>query len=108
MRSDRQIDLSDLHKTLVGEILAREAGRMGMVKVFGSRANGRAKPSSDLDLVIFPPASEEALGNLRLAFEESDLPIEVDVVAWSAINAVRLREEIERDGVEWPFADHAV
>lgn len=102
MRSNRKIDLSDRHKRLVTEILAREAGRIGTVKVFGSRANGRAKLSSDLDLVIFPPASEKVLGDLRLAFEESDLPIEVDVLAWSAIDVPRLREEIERDGVEWP------
>jgi uncharacterized protein len=86
---------------MVDAILSRESQRIGPVKVYGSRATGRARPSSDLDLVVYPPASPRALGDLRLAFEESDLPIFVDVVAWDTIRSNRLRAEIERDAVDW-------
>lgn len=53
---------------------------------FGSRVNGQAKRHSDLDLAL---KADEALNwrqlaQLREAFEESDLPIRVDVVDWAA------------------------
>lgn len=101
MSSSKEIQLSERHKAIVDAILAREKQRIGKVSVFGSRATGRARPSSDLDLVVYPPASPEALGNLRLALEESDLPIFVDVVAWASINSDQLRAEIQRDAIEW-------
>ncbi len=57
------------------------------VCVFGSRATGRARPFSDLDLLVTLPASliwsERA--DLRDAFEASDLPFRVDVVEASAL-----------------------
>lgn len=52
---------------------------------FGSRARGRAKRFSDLDLALAPDQAIEwrTLARLREAFEESDLSISVDVVDWS-------------------------
>jgi predicted nucleotidyltransferase len=81
--------------------LATVDGQIGAVKIYGSRATGRARPSSDLDLVVFPPASDSVIGELALAFEESDLPIFVDVLAWEHISNPVLRAEIERDAI--PF-----
>lgn len=56
------------------------------VYAFGSRVNGRAKRYSDLDLVLQTedPLNWQQLAQLREAFEESDLPIRVDVVDWAA------------------------
>jgi predicted nucleotidyltransferase len=53
---------------------------------FGSRVLGRAKKFSDLDLVLRPdqPLSWQAMTQVRQAFEESDLPIMVDVIDWNA------------------------
>ena len=101
MNLTKEIQLSDRHRAIVDAILAREGQRIGRVKVFGSRATGRARPSSDLDLVVYPPASPNSLGDLRIALEESDLPIFVDVVAWDSIRSDRLRTEIERDALDW-------
>ncbi len=58
------------------------------VWAFGSRAGGTPKPHSDLDLVnIEPPAVTQAtLSLLKLAFEESDLPIRVDIVLFSELD----------------------
>ena len=36
-----------------------------------------------------------------MAFEESELPIFVDVIDWGSITLPRLREEIERDAIDW-------
>jgi predicted nucleotidyltransferase len=52
------------------------------VRVFGSRATGRARPYSDLDLLVLQPPSLAWLqrADLRDWFEASTLPFRVDVV----------------------------
>ncbi len=56
------------------------------VRMFGSRARGKPKPYSDLDLVIMgdTPLPLSTLGQLRDAFANSDLPWRVDVVDWAS------------------------
>jgi predicted nucleotidyltransferase len=53
-----------------------------LVRVFGSRATGRARPFSDLDLLFVQPArlTWEQRADLRERFEASELPFRVDVV----------------------------
>ena len=46
------------------------------IRVMGSRAEGRSKPFSDLDL--------RALGQLRDAFDDSNLPFAVDIIEWAS------------------------
>ena len=50
--------------------------------VFGSRATGRARPYSDLDILISSaaPLDWRARADLQDAFEASNLPFRVDVV----------------------------
>jgi predicted nucleotidyltransferase len=52
------------------------------VWVFGSRATGRARPYSDLDILISSPTPLDwrARADLQDAFEASNLPFRVDVV----------------------------
>jgi uncharacterized protein len=52
------------------------------VRVFGSRATGRARPFSDLDLLIVEPArlSWAQRAELHDRFEASALPFRVDLV----------------------------
>jgi predicted nucleotidyltransferase len=56
------------------------------IRVMGSRATGRAKPFSDLDLVIMgdEPVELGTMGQLREAFDESSLPFAVDIVEWAS------------------------
>lgn len=56
------------------------------VWAFGSRVTGTAKPYSDLDIAIITdqPLSMECLATIKDAFDESDLPVRVDVVDWAA------------------------
>ncbi|NML14944.1 nucleotidyltransferase family protein [Azohydromonas caseinilytica] len=59
------------------------------VWAFGSRATGRCKPWSDLDLAVggtqrLPSALHAELCE---AFAESDLPFKVDVLDWSSADA---------------------
>lgn len=59
------------------------------VWVFGSRATHRARPFSDLDLLITRPAclSWAQRAALRDGFEASDLPFRVDVVEAGGLDA---------------------
>ena len=76
------------------------------VWVFGSRALGKAKPFSDLDLIVAygAPAEFRILHALKEAFSESRLPYRVDVHDWNAIPEVwkseilKVRELIYSDG----------
>ena len=70
------------------------------VWAFGSRVTGTAKPYSDLDLALIThqPLSLEKTAILKEAFDESDLPIRIDVVDWAATSKP-FRKIIERDKV---------
>ncbi|MDE2597515.1 MAG: nucleotidyltransferase domain-containing protein [Sphingomonadales bacterium] len=105
MPKTQAITLNPRQRAIVSGILAAAQGRIGAVKVFGSRATGRARPASDLDLVVFEPAPPDELARLRQAFDESLLPITVDLVAWDRIDSAAMRAEIERDAVPWELGE---
>src|SRR5258708_4134182 len=83
-----RIDLSPEHRRLVLDLLAEQLPVSAQVWVFGSRATGRARRYSDLDLAIDAgrPLSLDETAILREAFEDSDLPYKVDLVDWHAIS----------------------
>lgn len=70
------------------------------VWAFGSRVTGTAKPFSDLDLAVITeqPLSLERMASIKDAFDDSDLPIRVDVVDWAATSA-SFQEIIRRNYV---------
>jgi type I restriction enzyme S subunit len=81
------------------------------VWAFGSRATGRAKPYSDLDLAILgsQPLPLSTLAELTDDFSESDLRFKVDIVDW-ATTSPRFRKiiEAERVVVQGPAATDTV
>ena len=89
------LQLSEEQRTMVQALLARHLPG-AEVWAYGSRANGAAKPWSDLDLVAFAsPAQQNAVAKLREAFEESDLPFRVDLFVWDEIPET-FRENIRK------------
>ncbi len=68
------------------------------VKVFGSRIKGTFRENSDLDLAIVGNGKLGFLkiGELKLSFEESDLPFRVDVLDYNSISQ-NFRNIIDRD-----------
>jgi predicted nucleotidyltransferase len=93
------IDIAPDQLRIVLDILHRHvSGRP--VWAFGSRATGKAKPYSDLDLAIITetPVPLSALAGLAEAFSESDLPWRIDVVDWSTTSEA-FRKIISRDKV---------
>lgn len=77
------------------------------VWAFGSRVGSSAKRFSDLDLAVIAPTELPArrLALLAYAFEDSDLPIKVDLIDWqSASPAFRKRIAAHHEVVHAPSA----
>ena len=93
------IDLNPNHLATVKAILAEHVPECE-IRAFGSRVTWTAKDYSDLDLAVVGegPVDWRTLGRLKEAFEESDLPMQVDVLDWHAISE-SFRNVIERDCV---------
>ena len=91
------VDLNPTHRAIVEHILAEHVPECE-VWAFGSRATWNARDTSDLDLAVVGdgPLSSRVLTMLREAFEESRLPMQVDVIDWNAITD-SFREFIESD-----------
>jgi len=82
-----KIDLNPVYLEIVKDIISKNAPGLE-IWVFGSRVNGTAKKFSDLDLAIISPEplTLNLMTKLQNAFSESDLPIKIDIVDWSAIS----------------------
>jgi len=92
------LDLRPEHLVLVRKILARHAPGV-RAWAFGSRATGNAERFSDLDIALDGDTDLDIaiLADLRHAFQESDLPITVDVLDLCAARPdFRMRIERER------------
>jgi predicted nucleotidyltransferase len=80
------LELSAADQDLVLRILAAHLPQKAKAWVFGSRATGRARKYSDLDVAVDAgrALTLDELAALREAFSESDLAYRVDVVDWCA------------------------
>jgi uncharacterized protein len=80
--------LSADHRRLVLTILRAHLPEGAEAWVFGSRATGRARRYSDLDLAIDAgrPLTLDERARLAEAFRDSDLPYRVDLVDWHGID----------------------
>jgi predicted nucleotidyltransferase len=81
------VDMVPEHRRLVMEVLRAHLPAGAAVWVFGSRAIGRARRYSDLDLAIDAGRclTLDEVAVLAEAFSDSDLPYRVDIVDWYAI-----------------------
>jgi type I restriction enzyme S subunit len=104
MTEPRRVDLPAEQRGLVWQILRANLPPAVEVWVFGSRATGRARRYSDLDLAIDAgrPLTLDETACLAEAFSESDLSYRIDVVDWRATDD-RFRQIIARDRV--PLAE---
>jgi len=103
MTHAKSLDMSAAELAIVQEILFRHVPN-ARVYLFGSRATGRAKKFSDLDLCIKAdkPLGLNVMSALAEDFSESDLPWKVDVVDWSTTNP-DFRKIIDQDKMVLEF-----
>lgn len=94
----RQIDLPPEHRAQVLGIIRRRLPN-ARVWVYGSRAKGRARRYSDLDLMLDDHGQAIAgriMGDLDEDFDESNLPIIVELHDMALTDA-RFLERVRRD-----------
>lgn len=77
------------------------------IRVFGSRATGRSRSTSDLDLVIYG-ADSRTICLIVDALEDSFLPMTVDLVAYETITSDLLRQHIDRVAKPLPLGEGAL
>jgi uncharacterized protein len=111
MSGSPHIDLPEDYRLLVLHIIRANLPRSTKIWVFGSRATGRARRYSDLDLTIDAgrPLTLDEIAKLTEAFCDSDLPFKVDLVDWRNVDG-RWRQRIVAERValiEIPHPDVA-
>ena len=67
-----------------------------VVKIFGSRANGNFKPTSDIDLVMFGKISNKQLRHIAFKLDELPTPYKFDVLNYDEIDNQNLLEIINK------------
>ncbi|MCK4608759.1 MAG: nucleotidyltransferase domain-containing protein [Gammaproteobacteria bacterium] len=69
------------------------------VKVFGSRATGDYRETSDIDLVIMDDVSIDIVAKIKYQLEESTtVPYFFDVLAYNKIKNLALKNLINQEG----------
>jgi uncharacterized protein len=88
MTRPTHIGLPAEHRRLVLNILRANLRQSAKIWVFGSRATGRARRYSDLDLAIDAGRrlTLDEIARLNEAFSDSDLPYKVDLADWHNID----------------------
>lgn len=97
--NEPSLQIEPRHWAIVSTLLRRHVPRCE-VWAFGSRAAGRAKPYSDLDLVVVGDGEVpfSIMAALTDDLEHSDLPFKVDVLDWALLTPA-FREVIEASRV---------
>lgn len=97
----RAIDLSPMQRDVLRAVLARHVAGFRMAAVYGSRAQGRARPGSDVDLAFYGVTSPDLLGRIDLDLMDSDLSIFWNLTAYDGIRDPAFKRQVDQWAV--PF-----
>ncbi len=67
------------------------------VRIFGSRAKGNFKPSSDIDFAVYGKITPKLLRHITFELEELPTPYCFDVVDYNDINNENLKKSIDEN-----------
>ncbi len=87
--------LSERQIAILRDVLSGHSDGFERIGLFGSRATGRARPASDIDLVVFGANDARLADMLYTLLGESGLPMTVDVVDYDRIDHPPLRQHID-------------
>lgn len=83
---------------ILRETLAPYADAIDRVVLFGSRALGTSRPSSDIDLAIFSTLDQRQMARLWTLFDESSLAVTVDLIDYARLTDPAMKRHIDRVG----------
>ena len=78
-----------------------ESNNKYVFKLFGSRARGDYKKTSDIDIAIFENLSKEEEYKIRDEFDKLDIIYKIDLVFIDETIKQELLNSIKRDGVDF-------
>ena len=81
---------------MIFRVFDRYKNEIEWVRLFGSRARGDAKMTSDIDLAV--AGSERAVCNLIIALEDSNIAYTFDVIDYHRQTNEKLKKAIDREG----------
>ena len=81
---------------IIRDILSRNVSNIDKVSLYGSRATGKYKNYSDIDLVLYGDIDETEADHLWTCFDESLLPHKVDVTVYQQITSSPLKHHIDQ------------
>lgn len=87
--------LTERQLAAIKQILRPFAADIEKVALFGSRATGKYRPNSDIDLVLYGSVDEKTVDRLWTLFAESDLPYKVDVKSYEQITYPPFKQHID-------------
>lgn len=82
-------------RQIVADVLRPYAPFIETVGIFGSRATGKARASSDIDMVLYGSLDDRQIQRIWTLFDNSPLAVTVDVLAYDAIAHAPLRRHID-------------
>lgn len=89
------LSLPARERETLARVLAPFADRIERVAVFGSRATGKARANSDIDLVLYGDIDAATEQRIWTLLEDTSLPVPVDVVAYERIERTALKAHID-------------
>ena len=87
--------LTDRQLGILRDILTPYAEKIERVGLFGSRATGKARANSDIDMVLYGTLDETDIDRLRTLFDESGLALKVDLVGYSLVDYPPFKKHID-------------
>lgn len=94
MKDRENLDLKNLTEVI------QTLSKVNKIVLFGSRAKGNARPSSDWDFALFGnDINTKDILSLQVKIEDRWLPNAVDLIDYNSIKNEALREHIDRVGI---------
>lgn len=91
-----EIDLTEAQRGALHDVFRRHIDRLETVSVYGSRAQGTARPGSDVDIVLYGRVTPSDIATMASDLEDSALSIFADIVAYDLITHEGLKRQIDR------------
>lgn len=91
---DHGLNKNQLH--IILDILSQNVSGVDKVSLYGSRATGKYKNNSDIDLVLYGDIDEVRADRLWTCFSESMLPYKVDIAIYRHITHSPLKRHIDQ------------
>ena len=92
--SSQDVGLSPFVLGILGKLFTQYP-EIEKVLIFGSRATGRFRAGSDIDLAVFAPdLSDQAFAQLALELDEQPIAFNMDILHFDRLNDPTLTQQI--------------